>query len=211
LPLATRTTAQIIDLRDGVATMAAILPNIRAWRDRSADGMMPPFTFACNVARQDGFAGKSDRSGIPPMPRSDFQFFHRLRVRYSEIDGQAVVFNARYLDYADLGVAEYFRALGIPIVPGPDTPEFHAAHAAVDFKKPIRLDEEIDIGVRTARIGRTSLVLALELHGRDAEDWRATIELVYVHVDLATGRPAPVPAAVVASIEAHAAARPIRI
>lgn len=138
------------------------------------------------------------------MARSDFAFFHRLRVRYSEIDGQAVVFNARYLDYADLGVAEYFRALGIPIVPGPETPEFHAARAAVDFKKPIRLDEEVDVAVRTARIGHTSMTLALELHGCDAEDLRAAIELVYVHVDLATGRPAPVPQWVVERISSHA-------
>jgi acyl-CoA thioester hydrolase len=135
------------------------------------------------------------------MPRSDFVFFHRLRVRYSEIDGQAVVFNARYLDYADLGVAEYFRARGIPIVPGPGTPEFFAKRATVEYVRPIRLDEEIDIGVRVQRIGRTSLVLALELFGSDAEDMRAKIELIYVHVDLGSGKPAPVPPWVIERIE----------
>jgi acyl-CoA thioester hydrolase len=138
------------------------------------------------------------------MSRSDFPFFHRLRVRYSEIDGQAVVFNARYLDYADLGVAEYFRALGIPIVPGPETPEFHAVRAAVDFKKPILLDEEVDVGVRTARIGHTSVTFVLELHGRDAEDLRALIELVYVHVDLVTRKSQPVPNWVIERIRNHA-------
>ena len=134
------------------------------------------------------------------MPRADFAFFHRIRVRYSEIDGQAVVFNARYLDYADLGIVEYFRWLGIPVVPGPDTPEFHAAHAEVDYEKPIRLDEEIDIGVRTEKIGRTSLTLVLEMHGHDADDLRARAQLVYVHVDLRSGAPAPLPAEVIARI-----------
>jgi len=138
------------------------------------------------------------------VPRADFTFRHRHRVRYSEIDAQAVTFNARYLDYADLGIAEYFRVLGIPIVPGPKTPEFYAARAVVDYKAPIRLDEEIDICVRTARIGRTSLTFALELHGPGGEDLRAAIELVYVHVDLATGKPAPVPSWVIAAIESHA-------
>jgi acyl-CoA thioester hydrolase len=140
------------------------------------------------------------------MPRSDFKFFHRLRVRYSEIDAQAVVFNARYLDYADEAVAEYFRALGIPIVPGPRTPEFVAARAVVEYEAPIRLDEEIDVGVRTARIGRSSMTLALELHGHDAEDLRAVIELVYVHVDLGTGKSQPVPDWVIAAIERQAGA-----
>jgi hypothetical protein len=40
-------------------------------------------------------------------------FRHRLRVRYGEIDSQAVLFNARYLDYVDIAITEYFRGLGI--------------------------------------------------------------------------------------------------
>ena len=31
-------------------------------------------------------------------------FSHRFRVRYSEVDPQAVVFNSRYLEYADVVV-----------------------------------------------------------------------------------------------------------
>jgi hypothetical protein len=35
------------------------------------------------------------------MSREQFWFFHPFRVRYSEIDGQGVVFNAHYLTYFD--------------------------------------------------------------------------------------------------------------
>ncbi len=140
------------------------------------------------------------------MARADFKFSHRIRVRYSEIDAQAVVFNARYLDYADQAVVEYFRALGIPAAPGPDTPEFHAARAVVEFKAPIKVDEEIDLCVRTQRVGRTSMILLVEMHGTrtGGDDLRATVELVYVHVDLASHRPMPVPGWVVERIERHA-------
>jgi acyl-CoA thioester hydrolase len=142
------------------------------------------------------------------MPRADFNFVHRIRVRYSEIDGQAVVFNARYLDYADLAVVEYFRALGIPTSPGPGTPEFHAARATVDYEVPIKLDEEIDLCVRTQRIGRTSMILAVEMHGAgDDDDLRALVELVYVHVDLAGHRPVPVPTWVIECMERHCGRR----
>ena len=47
-----------------------------------------------------------------PMSREQFWFFHPFRVRYSEIDGQGVVFNAHYLTYFDTTITEYFRALG---------------------------------------------------------------------------------------------------
>ena len=71
------------------------------------------------------------------MPQSDFRHSHRLRVRYGEGDQQGVVFNARYLDYGDIAVTEYWRAVGFRFV-GEDVMEFHVAHASVDFKKPIR-------------------------------------------------------------------------
>lgn len=138
------------------------------------------------------------------MARSDFAFTHRIRVRYSEIDGQAVVFNARYLDYADLAVVEYFRAIGVAVAPAAGAPEFHTVRALVEYHAPVRLDEEIDLAVRTRRVGRTSLTLAVELLGLGEDEPRASIELVYVHVDLTSGKPVPVPANVAARIEAHA-------
>ena len=47
------------------------------------------------------------------MARSDFKFSVRKRVRYAEIDAQAVVFNSRYLEYFDIGITEYWRAAGV--------------------------------------------------------------------------------------------------
>ena len=44
------------------------------------------------------------------MPKADFAFHHRFRVRWSETDAQGVVFNARYLDYSDIAITEYWRA-----------------------------------------------------------------------------------------------------
>jgi hypothetical protein len=48
-----------------------------------------------------------------PSPRSDFRFAHRLRVRWSEVDAQGIVFNPNYFVYADVGFTEYMRAVGL--------------------------------------------------------------------------------------------------
>ena len=45
--------------------------------------------------------------------RSDFRFIWTARARYAEVDAQAVVFNSRYLEYFDIGITEYFRAVGL--------------------------------------------------------------------------------------------------
>ena len=127
------------------------------------------------------------------MTTSDQAFRYRMRVRYGECDAQKVVFNARYLDYADIAITEYWREIrraglwtGAPV-------EGHVAKAEVLYKKPIRADEEIDLYTRTVRIGTTSMTHLIEIHGADAEDLRANIELVAVHVDLSDHRPRSVP------------------
>lgn len=140
------------------------------------------------------------------MPREDFRFAFRKRVRFAEIDAQAVVFNSRYLEYFDIGITEYWRAAGMydkTPVTGEGAAEFHVAKAVVEFKAPILLDEEIDICVRCARIGTSSMSFAFELHGAGKDDLRATGEEVSVHVAEVRGRPAPVPDWVVALFEEY--------
>lgn len=128
------------------------------------------------------------------MARSDFRFHFRKRVRYAEIDAQAVVFNSRYLEYFDIGITEYWRAVGVyDRWPERESPEFHVARAEVDFKAPILLDEEFDICVRCSRVGRSSMTFMFELHGAGKDDLRATGTEVSVHVAEARGAPAPVP------------------
>jgi acyl-CoA thioester hydrolase len=125
------------------------------------------------------------------MARTDFNFSTRIRVRYAEIDAQAVVFNSRYLEYADVAVTEYWRAAGLHGKGGAwALLEFHVARALVEYKAPIRYDEEIDLYARTARIGRSSLTALIEIHGGTKspdDDLRAMIEIVNVNVDLASG------------------------
>jgi acyl-CoA thioester hydrolase len=126
------------------------------------------------------------------MARSDFGFAHRFRVRFSEVDPQSVVFNSRYLEYADLAIVEYWRALGFR-PGGQDGPDFHVGRATVTYRRPIRMDEEVDALVRVARFGTASMAYLIQLHGAGVEDLRAEIELVYVCVDLASGRSQPIP------------------
>lgn len=141
------------------------------------------------------------------MARRDFRFAWRTRVRYADIDAQAVVYFARYLDYSDVGVVEYWRRAGIferTGIAGGEA-EFHVARCEIDYRAPMLLDEEIDICVAATRIGRTSAQFLIELHGlaRGAgeDDLRARITQVQVHVAEARGAPAPVPDWIVAAFE----------
>lgn len=130
------------------------------------------------------------------MPRFEFAFRHSFRVRWSETDAQGVVFNARYLDYADVAITEYWRAVDWRKNHGEEPFEFHIRKATVLYEAPIKPDEMIEVMARTIKVGRTSMTQLVEIHGTHAsggDDLRATIELVSVHVDLETHRPCVLP------------------
>ena len=120
--------------------------------------------------------------------REEFWFHFPFRVRYSEVDAQAVVFNAHYLTYFDTAITEYFRALGYDYLgevarTGID---FHTVKSVVEYKAPIRFDEDIEVCVRVARIGRSSINLALAIFAKDSHDLRATGEIIWVATDQKT-------------------------
>ena len=127
------------------------------------------------------------------MPKADFAFHHRFRVRWSETDAQGVVFNARYLDYSDIAITEYWRAAKLRERAGDQPLEFHVKKATVTWFAPIKPDEMIVVMARTVAVGRTSMTLLVEIHGDGPDDLRAIVDIVSVHVDLAQHRPMPLP------------------
>ena len=118
-------------------------------------------------------------------------FRHTFRVRYAEVDPQSVVFNSRYLEYADILVSEHFREARENGMPA--DVEFHVRRAVVDYIAPIRLEELIEGRLTVESIGRSSMNTLITLHGTDDGSLRAEIRLLTVHVDLPEGRPTPVP------------------
>ena len=144
--------------------------------------------------------------------RDGFAFSTAFKVRYAEIDGQKVVFNSRYLEYADVAVTEYWEWTGIGAKLGAawhDT-EFHVRRAAVDYLKPLVLGDTIEAFVRLERIGTSSLTKRFALANQRGE-LCAEIEMVTVNVHLPTGRPIAIAGEVRAFLEVLVAAQPERV
>jgi len=135
--------------------------------------------------------------------RDDFWFFWPTRVRYAEIDAQGVVFNANYLAYFDTAITEYIRALPYNYGLGGDVKagtDFHIVKAVVEYKAPIRFDAEIEVGVRTAKLGRTSIAYALAIFPKGGEAVLSTGEVIWVNTDMKAHKSAPLPEALVAAV-----------
>jgi acyl-CoA thioester hydrolase len=125
--------------------------------------------------------------------REEFTLFHPLRVRWAEVDMQHVVFNANYLMYFDVAIAEYWRAIaqGAEKDFHDDYMKLYSVKATIEYHASARYDELIEVGCRLARLGRSSMTFAFGI-------WRGTEqlvsgELVYVHVEPGTGKGSPIP------------------
>ncbi|CAD5106293.1 acyl-CoA thioesterase [Zestomonas carbonaria] len=127
------------------------------------------------------------------LDRADFRFIHPLRVRWAEVDPQGIVFNGNYLTYADVGITEYFRALGIayPADLSRDGGDFFAVKTVLEYFAPARFDDCLDIGVRIGRLGRSSLTFNL---GIWRDDTALTAgEVIYVHANGESRSSQPLP------------------
>ena len=129
------------------------------------------------------------------MARFDFKFAWPLRVRYAEVDGQRIVFNAHYLTYYDTAITEYFRSLPYDYMGQVERTgeDYHTVRTLVEYQQPIEFDEDIEVLVRTSRLGRSSLTFLLEIHAKGEDDLRATGEVVWVNTDQKTHKSAALP------------------
>ena len=130
------------------------------------------------------------------MAREDFVCAHRLRVRWAEVDMQKIVFNGHYLTYIDTAIADYWREIGLPYPHGYVERygnDVYLRKATVEYLGSARYDDELTVYGRVAKLGRSSMTFAFEIHRDDpAAPALVTAELVYVNADPQM-RPAPLP------------------
>ncbi|OYY91170.1 MAG: 4-hydroxybenzoyl-CoA thioesterase [Sphingomonas sp. 28-66-16] len=139
----------------------------------------------------------------PLATRPGFAFSTRLKVRYAEIDGQKVVFNSRYLEYADVAVSAFWDASGLDALGSAWTEaEFHVRHTEIDYLKPFVMGDEVQIFIRIDRIGTSSLTQRFEMCHALTGALHCVVVMVIVHVHLPTGQPQPITGAVRAALEA---------
>tara|TARA_R110002020_G_scaffold48287_3_gene137787 strand:- start:2189 stop:2626 length:438 start_codon:yes stop_codon:yes gene_type:complete len=134
------------------------------------------------------------------MQLGDFSFSHSLRVRWAEADMQGIVFNGHYLTYADVGITEYFRAMGQAYSgeTGVNGSDFFAVRTLLEYRSPARFDELLDVHVRVARLGNSSMQFLIGIYR--GEELLVNGEIVYVHADQSTRRPSPIPASFRAAV-----------
>jgi acyl-CoA thioester hydrolase len=118
-----------------------------------------------------------------------FRYAAYVRVGFSDTDAQGVVYYGRYMPYFDLARTEYHRHLGQIELHG----EFALRALSVEYHAPARFDDLLEVFVRVARIGTTSVTYEYAAYRVDDDVLMATASQTAVLIDPSERRPIPVP------------------
>lgn len=87
-------------------------------------------------------------------------FIFPARVYYEDTDAGGVVFYANYLKFMERARTELLRTLGFEQqqLAAVDDLVFAVVKVTVNYRKPARLDDQLEVGARVVDVGRSSLV-----------------------------------------------------
>ena len=125
---------------------------------------------------------------------TDFRFFHRIEVRYGDLDPQGHVNNAKYLTFFEQARVRYmihlslytedqsFKKIGVIV-----------ADTHIAFLAPIHYGVDIKVGVRTSKLGNKSMTIEQKIVNNANGQEMARGEVVTVTFDYAAQNTISIP------------------
>lgn len=123
-------------------------------------------------------------------------FRARQKVRFGDVDHAGIVYYPRFIHYFHVAMEEFFgEALGIdyPRVLDGERYGLPTVHLEVDFRRPLRYGDAIEVEVEVEAIGRTSVTWRYRVFRPDEDEAVAEARAVTAGIDMDSFRPRPVP------------------
>jgi 4-hydroxybenzoyl-CoA thioesterase len=84
-----------------------------------------------------------------------------ITVRFGDVDSAGIVYFSRFLDYVHIALEEFFSKM--VDIDYPDMIQQHrlgfpTAHLEMDFIRPLRYGDRVDVGVLIEKLGKTSAI-----------------------------------------------------
>ena len=131
--------------------------------------------------------------------REDYALHVRVVTRWSDYDMLGHVNNVEYYRYFETAILTLLRETGLDWQVDPVIPL--AAENGCSFLKPVVVSGHVDIGVRIAHLGNSSVRYETAVFEPDNDTPSASGFFVHVFIDRATGRPVAMPQSVRAHFE----------
>ena len=133
-------------------------------------------------------------AALPPTAPADGVFVWPVRVYWEDTDAGGIVYYANYLKFMERARTEWLRALGCDQTAMRDEHRLQlvVARANVEYRRPARFDDRLDVDVRVLDLRRASVELEQQVLSPHRELLcRAKIRVGCI--DLETFRPRGIP------------------
>jgi acyl-CoA thioester hydrolase len=128
----------------------------------------------------------------PARTRSDFAQFHAIETRWMDNDAYGHVNNVTYYSYFDTAVNHYLIAQGALDIARSEVVGL-VVETQCRYFSSIAFPETIEVGLRVANIGTSSVRYELGVFRKGEDTAAAQGHFVHVYVDRASNRPVALP------------------
>lgn len=136
----------------------------------------------------------------PKPRREDFNYLHAIVTRWHDNDVYGHVNNVTYYAYFDSAVnAWLIEQGGLDIHHGEQVA--FVVSSACDYFQPIAFPEKVEVGVRVAKLGNSSVQYELGVFKQGSDEACAAGRFVHVFVERKSNRPCPIPPGPRAALE----------
>ncbi|MGE6192217.1 acyl-CoA thioesterase [Stutzerimonas stutzeri] len=143
---------------------------------------------------------------MPEQPkhlRRDYKHFRPITTRWHDNDIYGHVNNVVYYGFFDTAVNNYLIQQGGLDIQDGDIVGF-VVSSACDYFASIAYPDLIEVGVRVAKLGNSSVQYELAIFREGEQEASAAGRFVHVFVERASNRPTPIPSRLRAALEALA-------
>lgn len=141
---------------------------------------------------------------MPEQPRplrGDYRYFHAISTRWHDNDIYGHVNNVTYYSYFDSAMNTYLIQEGGLDIHGGAVAGF-VVSSSCDYFAPIAFPDAIEVGLRVAKLGKSSVQYELAVFKRGEELACAAGKVVHVFVEREESRSTPIPDGLRDSLEA---------
>ncbi|MCJ7623150.1 MAG: acyl-CoA thioesterase [Anaerolineaceae bacterium] len=123
---------------------------------------------------------------------TEFRFYHPIQVRFSDLDTQWHVNNARYITFLEDARISYLKKLDLF-----DGKSFHDLHIIVaniniNYLAPIHPNQKVSVGLRVSRLGNKSMTISYQIEDQETGKAMARAETIMVAYDYITQQSVPI-------------------
>lgn len=128
-------------------------------------------------------------------------------VRWSDIDRAGIIYYGQFLRFFEIAETELFREVGLRYSEVFDRFDIWLPRVQIhfDFRKPLMLDDLIEVSAYVGRFGNKSFTLRFEVNKKGEADLVAEGHVVLACVSRSTFKSVPVPAEIIDALRPYLA------